>query len=342
MTVFFLAGLYVSGALVSLALLLMEVFSDAPLANIISNRVWETYTWFLLVAIPLFILMGELVQRSGIADRMYRALDRRVAPIPAWLLHTNMVSCSIFAACSGSSISTAATISRVALTAFLTRGYNERLVAGSLAAGGARGILIPPNVLFLISGLSTGTSVGRLFLAGFHSGRHHGPCIHGLHRLRRRTVAPGRSQSRGRDFSEPARMGRTDRGIHRSGSGGNPGTRGDGFHLRRNRHSQLGCGNRSSRLLCPALSVQLQATPAAGAGKSAEGNRADQGVRGCAPRVWFGNRTGGASPVDADVLPGVFPATVHLCCPTGRRGRFPPGGPDPPPCGMGVHPFRGT
>ena len=170
MTVFFLAGLYVAGALGGLALLLMQFFSDAPLWNIMANRVWETYTRFLLVAIPLFILMGELVLRSGIADRMYRALDRWVAPIPGGLLHTNIVSCAIFAACSGSSISTAATISRVALPAFHTRGYNERLVVGSLAAGGTLGILIPPSVLLLIYGLSTGTSIGRLFLAGFIPG----------------------------------------------------------------------------------------------------------------------------------------------------------------------------
>ncbi len=170
MAVFFLSGLYVAGALGSLALLLMEIFSENPLSNIMANRAWDTFTRFLLVAIPLFILMGELVLRSGIADRMYRALDRWVAPIPGGLLHTNIVSCAIFAACSGSSISTAATISRVALPTFHTRGYNERLVVGSLAAGGTLGILIPPSVLLVIYGLSTGTSIGRLFLAGFIPG----------------------------------------------------------------------------------------------------------------------------------------------------------------------------
>ena len=170
MTVFFLAGLYVAGALGTLALLLMEIFSENPLSNIMANRAWDTFTRFLLVAIPLFILMGELVLRSGIADRMYRALDRWVAPIPGGLLHTNIVSCAIFAACSGSSISTAATISRVALPTFHTRGYNDRLVVGSLAAGGTLGILIPPSVLLVIYGLNTGTSIGRLFLAGFIPG----------------------------------------------------------------------------------------------------------------------------------------------------------------------------
>ncbi len=170
MAVFFMAGLYVAGALGSLALVLMHFFEDAPLWNIMANRVWETYNRFLLVAIPLFVLMGELVLRSGIAERMYLALDRWVAPLPGGLLHTNIVSCAIFAACSGSSISTAATISRVALPTFSTRGYNDRLVVGSLAAGGTLGILIPPSVLLIIYGLSTGTSIGRLFLAGFLPG----------------------------------------------------------------------------------------------------------------------------------------------------------------------------
>ena len=170
MTVFFLAGLYVAGAIGSLSLIMMKFFSDAPLWNIMANRAWETYTRFLLVAIPLFVLMGELILRSGIADRMYKALDRWVGPIPGGLLHTNIASCAIFAACSGSSIATAATISRVALPAFRARGYNERLVVGSLAAGGTLGILIPPSVLLVLYGLSTGTSIGRLFLAGFFPG----------------------------------------------------------------------------------------------------------------------------------------------------------------------------
>ena len=170
MTVFFLAGLYVAGAIGSLSLIMMKVFSDAPLWNIMANRVWETYTRFLLVAIPLFILMGELLLRSGVADRMYKALDRWFGPIPGGLLHTNIASCAVFAACSGSSIATAATISRVALPSFRARGYNERLVVGSLAAGGTLGILIPPSVLLVLYGLTTGTSIGRLFLAGFLPG----------------------------------------------------------------------------------------------------------------------------------------------------------------------------
>lgn len=170
MGAFFMAGLYVAGALGVLALVLMYIFSDAPLWNIMGNRAWETNTNFVLVAIPLFILMGELVLRSGFADRMYTALYRWVAPLPGGLLHTNIASCAVFAACAGSSVATAATISRVALPSFTARGYNERLVVGSLAAGGTLGILIPPSILLVLYAFTVGESVGRLFLAGFIPG----------------------------------------------------------------------------------------------------------------------------------------------------------------------------
>jgi tripartite ATP-independent transporter DctM subunit len=170
MGAFFMAGLYVAGALGVLSLLLMYFFSDAPLWNIMANRAWTTYNDFLLMQIPLFVLMGELVLRSGIAERMYIALNRWVAPLPGGLLHTNIAACAIFAACSGHSVATAATVSRVALPSFRARGYNERLVLGSLAAGGTLGILIPPSIMLVLYGLTTGVSIGRLFLAGFIPG----------------------------------------------------------------------------------------------------------------------------------------------------------------------------
>ena len=170
MGAFFMGGLYVAGALGALSLILMMFYSDAPLWNIMGNRAWETTTNFIFIAIPLFILMGEIVLRSGIAERMYSVLARWLSFIPGGLLHSNIASCAIFAACAGSSVATAATISKVALPAFRARGYNERLVVGSLAAGGTLGILIPPSVIMILYGLMTGTSVGRLFLAGFIPG----------------------------------------------------------------------------------------------------------------------------------------------------------------------------
>jgi len=170
MGAFFMVGLYVAGALGVISLILMSAFSEAPLWNILPSRAWQTYTEWTWVAIPLFILMGELVLRSGIAEKMYTSLSRWVALLPGGLLHTNIASSALFAASAGSSIATAATISRVALPSFRTRGYNERIVLGSLAAGGTLGILIPPSILLLIYALSTGQSIPRMFLAGFVPG----------------------------------------------------------------------------------------------------------------------------------------------------------------------------
>ncbi|MDA0263574.1 MAG: TRAP transporter large permease subunit [Chloroflexi bacterium] len=172
MGAFFMGGLYVAGALGTLALLIMKFFNlgNPNLWNIMGNRAWEGSTNFVLIAIPLFILMGELVLRSGIAERMYVVLSRWLTFIPGGLIHSNIASCAVFAACAGSSVATAATISRVALPAFRQRGYNERLVIGSLAAGGTLGILIPPSIGLVLYGLMVGESVGRLFLAGFVPG----------------------------------------------------------------------------------------------------------------------------------------------------------------------------
>ena len=172
MSAVFIGGLYVAGALGAIALILMKFFniSNPNLWNIMGNRAWEGSTSFILIAIPLFILMGELVLRSGVADRMYNVLSRWLVFIPGGLIHSNIASCAVFAACAGSSVATAATISRVALPSFRQRGYNERLVIGSLAAGGTLGILIPPSIGLVLYGLIVGESIGRRFLAGFVPG----------------------------------------------------------------------------------------------------------------------------------------------------------------------------
>lgn len=170
MGAFFMGGLYVAAALGCLSLIIMWFFSDAPLWNILANKAWEGNTSFILVAVPLFILMGELMNRSGMGERMYATISRWLWFLPGGLIHTNIASCAIFAACSGSSVATSATISRVSLPIFRARGYNERLVIGSLAAGGTLGILIPPSISLIIYGVLVEESIGRLYLAGFFPG----------------------------------------------------------------------------------------------------------------------------------------------------------------------------
>jgi C4-dicarboxylate transporter DctM subunit len=166
MTVFFMAGLYVAAALGLIGVILMYWFSDRPLWDMLGQIAWNVNSSFVLVAVPLFIMMGEILVRSGISERMYRMLSHWLGPLPGGLLHSNIAACAMFAAVSGSSAATAATIGSVSMPSFRARGYSEYLVAGSLAAGGTLGILIPPSISFIIYGVLVEESIGRLYMAG--------------------------------------------------------------------------------------------------------------------------------------------------------------------------------
>jgi C4-dicarboxylate transporter DctM subunit len=168
--VFFLSGIYVAAALGILGLLADVSFSSRPIHPFIGQVIWNASINFVLVAVPLFLLMGEILLRSGLSDQLYRALNAWFGSLPGGLLHTNIVACSIFSAVSGSSVATAATIGAVALPYFDQTNYSPKLVLGSLAAGGALGNLIPPGITFIIYALLTDTSVGKLYAGGFVAG----------------------------------------------------------------------------------------------------------------------------------------------------------------------------
>ena len=170
MLVAFLLGLHVAAALGVMSLSLMYFLSDRPIWEMLGLVAWNTNTSFILVAIPLFILMGELLLWSGLSERLYRVLSHWLSPLPGGLMHSNIAACAIFAAVSGSSVATAATIGSVSLPAFRARGYDERLVLGSLAAGGTLGILIPPSINFIVYGVLMEVSIGRLYVAGILPG----------------------------------------------------------------------------------------------------------------------------------------------------------------------------
>lgn len=127
---------------------------------------WGSMNSFTLSAIPLFILMAEIMQQSGLSFRVYRGLSKLVARIPGGLLQTNIAGCAVFASISGSSVATAASIGSVALPQLLSRNYSRRLSTGSLAAGGTLGILFPPSIALIVYGTFTETSVVKLFMAG--------------------------------------------------------------------------------------------------------------------------------------------------------------------------------
>jgi len=160
----------VGAALGVLGLLLDPLFSMLPLTRAMGELAWSSNNEFLLVAIPLFILLGEVLLRAGIAERMYGAMILWLSWLPGGLMHANIGASTLFAATSGSSVATAATVGTVALPQIRRYGYNEPLFLGSIAAGGTLGILIPPSINLVIYGVLTNSSVPKLYLAGIIPG----------------------------------------------------------------------------------------------------------------------------------------------------------------------------
>ncbi|MBL4667007.1 MAG: TRAP transporter large permease [Sneathiella sp.] len=160
----------VAAALGWLGLVIGHFFTNMPVHRAIGDIVWMNSIEFLLVAIPMFIMLGEILLRSGIATRMYDAMASWLSWLPGGLMHSNIGACALFAATSGSSVATAATIGTVAEPEMHKRKYNEPLFLGTIAAGGTLGILIPPSINMIVFGLLTNTSVSELYLAGFIPG----------------------------------------------------------------------------------------------------------------------------------------------------------------------------
>jgi tripartite ATP-independent transporter DctM subunit len=153
-----------------LGMALDNFYSFMPLQRAMGEILWNSSSEYILIAVPLFVMLGEILLRAGIAERVYNAIAQWLSWLPGGLMHANIGACAMFAATSGSSVATAATIGTVAIPEIGKRGYSERLFLGTLAAGGTLGILIPPSINFIIYGLLTNTSVPRLYLAGFIPG----------------------------------------------------------------------------------------------------------------------------------------------------------------------------
>lgn len=165
-----LSAIPVAASLGILALTLDQVYSIMPLHAALGDLLWQNSIEFLLVAVPMFILLGEIMLRADIAEKMYEAIAQWLSWLPGGVMHSNIGSSALFAATSGSSVATAATVGTVALPQIQKRNYNAPLFLGSLAAGGTLGILIPPSIGMIIYGLLTNTSVPKLYLAGLLPG----------------------------------------------------------------------------------------------------------------------------------------------------------------------------
>ena len=160
----------VAAVLGVMGLALSAIYSKLPLTLAIGEMSWATSNNFLLVAIPFFVLLGEVLLRSGIAERMYNALVLWIPWLPGGLMHSNIAACAMFAATSGSSVATAATIGTVAMGEIRKHGYSERLFLGTIAAGGTLGILIPPSINLIVYGVLTDASIPQLYLGGIIPG----------------------------------------------------------------------------------------------------------------------------------------------------------------------------
>lgn len=169
LAVFAGSGLALGAALGLTGLLILQFLARGS-TYVAVDAVWNVLNSFTLSAIPLFIILGEIMLRSGVSQRIYTALTPLFQRVPGGLLHTNIAVCTLFGAVSGSSLSTAAAVGSVAYPEMTARGYDRRIVVGSLAGGGTLGLLIPPSLSLLIYGALTETSIGRLFLAGLVPG----------------------------------------------------------------------------------------------------------------------------------------------------------------------------
>ncbi|WP_298842979.1 TRAP transporter large permease [uncultured Roseobacter sp.] len=145
-------------------------FSSFPLTRGLGNMVWSASNSATLIAIPFFVLLGEILVRSGVATRTYAALDRWVSWLPGGLVHANIATATMFSATSGSSVATAATVATVAMPQAEKLGYDPKLFSGAIAAGGTLGIMIPPSINLIVYGFLTQSSIPQLFLAGLLPG----------------------------------------------------------------------------------------------------------------------------------------------------------------------------
>lgn len=163
-------GLPVAAVMNALAVILAEIFSPLPITRAMGELAWSSSNGFLLVSVPLYIMLGEVLLRSGIADGMYGAMSKWLSWLPGGLMNANVGTATLFSATTGSSTATAATVGVVAIPQIKKYGYNERLFLGSVTAGGTLGSLIPPSIAFIIYGALTNTSIPRLYLAGVMPG----------------------------------------------------------------------------------------------------------------------------------------------------------------------------
>lgn len=167
---FLACGVWVGLTLAGTAWLGMELFSSRPAGDAMAITIWGAASGWTLTALPLFLWMGEILFRSRLSQDLFKGLAPWLENIPGRLLHTNVVGCAIFAAVSGSSAATVATIGKMTIPELTRRGYPQDLIIGTLSGAGTLGLLIPPSIIMIVYGVAADVSISRLFIAGVFPG----------------------------------------------------------------------------------------------------------------------------------------------------------------------------
>ncbi len=166
MLLMLVSGIWIALTLTGLAIIALLLIENSSIGLLLGTSSWSASTAWSLTALPLFIWMGEILFRTRLSEDLFQGLSPILAKLPGKLLHVNILSCGIFAAVSGSSAATAATIGRMTLPELKRRGYNESMAIGTLAGSGTLGLLIPPSIILIVYGVAAEVSITRLFLAG--------------------------------------------------------------------------------------------------------------------------------------------------------------------------------
>jgi tripartite ATP-independent transporter DctM subunit len=160
------SGLWIGISLLGVAWIGMELFTSRPVGDAMAVTIWGSLSSWTLTALPLFVWMGEILFRTRLSEDMFKGLAPWLQRLPGRLLHTNIIGCTIFAAVSGSSAATCATIGKMTLPELQKRGYPDDMTIGTLAGAGTLGLLIPPSIIMIVYGVSADVSITRLFIAG--------------------------------------------------------------------------------------------------------------------------------------------------------------------------------
>jgi len=164
------SGVWIGLALAGVAWIGMELFSSRPAGDAMAVTIWGSSSSWTLTALPLFCWMGEILFRTRLSEDMFRGLAPWLERLPGRLLHTNIIGCTIFAAVSGSSAATCATIGKMTLPELTGRGYPEGIIVGTLAGAGTLGLLIPPSIIMIVYGVTAEVSIAQLFIGGILPG----------------------------------------------------------------------------------------------------------------------------------------------------------------------------